>query len=190
VKLRYDIATVILLLAALPTHGTGAMGSSDLAYPETTFLMLEADLRLHHCHLSEFSLHVQQPLRAMIEPDSLAFSSPARPALLITGEQPPIAVSLCREEAEGSIRARLQASEQELAGRSVAQEKLKAFVATWLSAMKVIPRIMSGTEVLLAQQEDDRRRIMQKQSEIEVELFWSLDRARGLASHRALDADR
>jgi hypothetical protein len=86
---------------------------------------------------------------------------------------------LCREEAEESIRARLQAAEQELLERPLAQEKLNGFIAAWLSAMKVIPRTAPGTEVLLSHQDDDRRGIMQKQSELEVELFWSLDRTRG-----------
>src|SRR4030095_12986408 len=94
----------------------------------------------------------------------------------------------CREEADEAIRTRLQAAEQELLERPLAQEKLRGFIAAWLSAMKVIPRTAPGTEVLLSQQDDDRRGIMQKQSELEVELFWSLDRTRGGVSRgRALD---
>jgi hypothetical protein len=57
--------------------------------------------------------------------------------------------------------------------RPLTQEKLKGFIAAWLSAMKVIPRTAPGTEALLSQQHNDRRGIMQKQSELEVELFWS-----------------
>ena len=64
-------------------------------------------------------------------------------------------------------------AEQELLERPLAQEKLKGFIAAWLSAMKVIPRTAPGTEALLSQQHNDRRGIMQKQSEREVELFWS-----------------
>ena len=91
-------------------------------------------------------------------------------------------VFLCRKEAEEAIRARLQAAEHELIERPIAQEKLKGFVAAWLSAMKAIPRKAPGPEVLLVHQDADRRGVMQKQSELEVELFWALDRARGWVS--------
>jgi hypothetical protein len=37
----------------------------------------------------------------------------------------------------------------------------------------------------LAQQDDDRRAIGWRQSELEVELFWSYDRPRGWAPHRS-----
>ena len=56
--------------------------------------------------------------------------------------------------------------------------------------MKVIPRTVSKTETLLAQQDEDRRRVAQKQSELEVELFWSLDRARGWVSLDSAHGDR
>jgi hypothetical protein len=39
--------------------------------------------------------------------------------------------------------------------------------------MKVIARMAPGAEALLSQRDDDGRASMQKQSEIEVELFWS-----------------
>jgi hypothetical protein len=86
---------------------------------------------------------------------------------------PHILSSSAAKEAEEAIRARLQAAEQELMEKPLAQEKLKGFIAAWLSAMKVIPRTAPGTEALLSQQDDDRRGIMQKQSQLEVELFWS-----------------
>ncbi len=182
-KMRHCASRVFLMIATLSTHDAGAIDSFDVAYRETTFLVVEADLRLHHCHLSELSLHVLQPPQATIGADSPACPGPTSPTALLTGEQAVSSVSLCRREAEESIRAKLQVAEQELSERPIAQEKLKGFVAAWLSAMKVIPRMVSRTEALLAQQEDDRRRIMQKQSELEVELFWSLDRARGWVSH-------
>lgn len=189
-KMRHCLSTAILMMVSLASPGVSAVDSFDVAYRETTFLVVEADLRLHHCHLSELSLHVLQPPQASIGTDSQAFPGPTSPTILSNGEQAGSNVSLCRKEAEESIREKLQVAEQELSKRSIAQEKLKGFVAAWLSAMKVIPRMVSRTEALLAQQEDDRRRIMQKQSELEVELFWSLDRARGWVFHSASHGDR
>jgi len=181
---------MFLMIATLSTHGAGAIDSFEVAYRETTFLVVEADLRLHHCHLSELSLHVLQPPQATIGSDSQTSPGATSPTVLLTREQAASSVSLCRREAEESIKAKLQVAEHELSDRPIAQEKLKGFVAVWLSAMKVIPRMVSRTEVLLAQQEDDRRRILQKQSELEVELFWSLDRARGWVSHSSSRGDR
>ena len=189
-KMRRCVSAVILIIATLSIYGAGATDSFDAAYRETTFLMVEADLRLYHCHLSELSLHVLQPLQATVGLDSPASPGPTSPAILIAEEQVSYNVSLCRREAEESIRARLQVAEQELSERSIAQEKLKGFVAAWLSAMKVIPRTAPRTEELLAQQDNDRRRVMQKQSELEVELFWSLAHARGWVSLGSAHGDR
>jgi hypothetical protein len=181
-KMRSFVFAAILMIGSLSMHVAHATDTFDTAYRETTFLMVEADLRLHLCHLKEFSLHLLQPSQAATGADSPAPPGPTSQAIRITEEHASYTVFLCRKEAEEAIRARLQAAEQELLERPVAQEKLKGFIAAWLSAMKVIPRTAPGTEALLSQQDDDRRGIMQKQSELEVELFWSLDRARGWVS--------
>jgi hypothetical protein len=181
-KMRSFVSAIVLMIYTLSIHVAHATDTFDTAYRETTFLLVEADLRLHLCHLKELSLHLLQPSEATTGPDSSASSGPTRQRILLAEEHASDQVSLCRQEAEEAIRARLQVAEQELIERPLAQEKLKGFVATWLSAMKVIPRMATGTEVLLARQDDDRRSIMQKQSELEVELFWSLDRAHGWVS--------
>jgi hypothetical protein len=91
----------------------------------------------------------------------------------------------CRQEAENAIKARLQQAEQELSQKPAAQEKLKGLVAAWLSAMNVIPRTAFSHDALFSQQEDDRRTIRQRQSALEVELFWSLDQPHGWMSRGA-----
>ena len=181
-EMRSFVSAAILMIGSLSMHVAHATDTFDAAYRETTFLMVEADLRLHLCHLKEFSLHLLQPSQAATGADSPAPPGPTSQAIRIAEEHASYTVFLCRKEAEEAIRARLQAAEQELLERPLAQEKLKGFIAAWLSAMKVIPRTAPGTEALLSQQDDDRRGIMQKQSELEVELFWSLDRARGWVS--------
>jgi hypothetical protein len=57
-KMCHCVAAVIVMIAPLVVHSAGATDSFDATYQETTFLMVEADLRLHHCHLSELSLYV------------------------------------------------------------------------------------------------------------------------------------
>jgi hypothetical protein len=182
-KMRSFVFAAILMIGSLSMHVAHATDTFDTAYWETTFLMVEADLRLHLCHLKEFSLHLLQASQAATGADSPAPPGPISQTILIAEELASYDVFLCRKEAEEAIRARLYAAEQELLERPIAQEKLKGFVAAWLSAMQVIPRTAPGAEALLSRQDDDRRGIMQKQSELEVELFWCLDRTRGWASH-------
>jgi hypothetical protein len=178
-QMRSFVLAVILMICALSIHSAYASDAFDLSYRETAFLIIEADLRLHLCHLKEFSLHLFQPSHASIGAESPVPPRPTSQAILIAEEHASSNVFLCRKEAEEAIRTRLQAAEHELIERPIAREKLKGFVAAWLSAMNVIPRKASGTEALLAQQDDDRRSIMQKQSEVEVELFWSVDGLQG-----------
>lgn len=180
-KMRSAVFAVILMICSLSSHVAHATDTFDPAYRETTFLMVEADLRLHLCQLQEFSLYLL-PSQATPGTEPSAPPGPTSHTILIADEYTLSNVFLCRKEAEEAIRARLQAAEHELIERPAAQEKLKGFVAAWLSAMKAIPRQVPGTEVLLAQQDADRRGVMQKQSELEVELFWALDRARGWVS--------
>jgi hypothetical protein len=74
---------------------------------------------------------------------------------------------------------------QELSHTPATQEKLKGLVAVWLSAMKVMPRTSLSTDALLARQDDVRRAIRQRQSELAIELFWSYDQPHGWESHRS-----
>jgi len=178
-KIRSFVFAAILMIGSLSMHVAHVTDTFDTAYWETTFLMVEADLRLHVCHLKEFSLHLIKPSQGVTGADSPAPPGPISQTILNAEEHASYDVFLCRKQAEEAIRARLHAAEEELFERSIAQEKLKGFVAAWLSAMKVIPRIAPGAETLLSRQDDDRKGIMQKQSELEVELFWCLDRTRG-----------
>jgi hypothetical protein len=182
-KMRSFVFAVILMICSLSMHVAHATDTFDTTYRETTFLMVEAVLQLHLCHLKEFSLHLLLPSQAVTGADSPTPPEPTSQTILNAEEHASNDVFLCRKEAEEAIRARLQTAEQELLERPLAQGKLKGFIAAWLSAMKVIPRTAPGTEAILSQQDDDRRGIMQKQSKLEVELFWSLDRIRGWASH-------
>jgi hypothetical protein len=184
-QMRSFVLAVILVIYALSIHTARASDAFDLSFRETAFLIIEADLRLHLCHLKEFSLYLLQPSHASIGPESPVPPRPTSQAILIAEEHASSDVFLCRKEAEEAIRARLQAAEQELIERPMAREKLKGFVAAWLSAMNVIPRKASETEALLAQQDDDRRSVMQKQSEVEAELFWSVHGARGWISRNS-----
>ena len=172
-KMRSFVLSVILMICSLSMHAANATNTFDTAYQETTFLMVEADLRLHLCHLKKLSLYLPQPSQAPTGADSPAPPGPTSQAICITEEHALHTIFLCRKIAQEGIRARLHAAEQELLARPLAQEKLKGFIAAWLSAMKVIPRTAPGTEALLSQRDDDGRASMQKQSEIEVELFWS-----------------
>jgi hypothetical protein len=180
-KMRSAVFAVILMICSVSSQVAHATDTFDPAYRETTFLMVEADLRLHLCQLQEFSLYLL-PSQATTGTESPAPPGPTSQAPMIAEEHTLFTVFLCRREAEEAIKARLQAAEHELIERPTAQEKLKGFVAAWLSAMKALPRKVPGTEVLLAQQDADRRGVMQKQSELEVELFWALDRAQGWVS--------
>jgi hypothetical protein len=180
-KMRSAVYAAILMICSVSSHVAHATDTFDPAYRETTFLLVEADLRLHLCQLQEFSLYLRTS-QATTRPESPAPPGPTSQAIMSAEEHTLSTVFLCRKEAEEAIRARLQAAEHELIERPAAQEKLKGFVAAWLSAMKALPRKVPGIEVLLAQQDVDRRGVMQKQSELEVELFWALDRVRGWVS--------
>ena len=63
-KMRSFVFATILMIGSLSIHVGQATDTFDTAYRETTFLMVEADLRLHLCHLKEFSLHLLQPSQA------------------------------------------------------------------------------------------------------------------------------
>ena len=143
------------MTATLSSRAAGAVDSFDAAYQETSFLLVEADLRLHHRQLSELSLHVLRPPEAAAVIEASPSSRSTSAATLPHAEQVSSLASFCRKEAEESIRTRLQVAAQELSARPIAQEKLKGFVATWLAAMKVISRAVSRAEALLAQQDED-----------------------------------
>lgn len=89
------------------------------------------------------------------------------------GEQVLRDIWLCRIETEEAIRARLPEAQQELAKDPVAMEKLKGLMAAWLAALKMLPRMSLSAGALLAQQDSECQLIRQKQTELEVELFWS-----------------
>jgi hypothetical protein len=172
----FGVLFALLIICPLPIYAAAGTDILHATYQQTTLLTLEADLRLHLCHLKEFSLHL------LIQPPDVAEGTdsptPLRPlghAIAIQQERALQDAFLCREEAAEALRARLQEAEQELAEKVAAQEKLKRFVAIWLAALKVIPRIAPGRDALLSQQDDDRRSIRQRQTELEVELFWSAD---------------
>jgi hypothetical protein len=179
----FGVLFALLIICPLRIYAAVATDTFHAAYQQTTLLTLEADLRLHLCHLKEFSLHL------LIQPPDITEGTdsptPLRPLGHATAIQQEHALQdafLCREEAVQALRARLQEAEQELAEKVAAQEKLKRFVAVWLSAMEVIPRTAPGRDALLSQQDDDRRSIRQKQTELELELFWSFDRSQGWVS--------
>jgi hypothetical protein len=125
-KIQSAVFAVILMICSLSSHVAHAIDTFDPAYRETTFLMVEADLRLHLCQLQEFSLYLL-PSQATTETESPAPPGSTSQALMIAEEQTLSTVFLCRKEAEETIRARLQAAEHELIERPTAQEKLVVF---------------------------------------------------------------
>jgi hypothetical protein len=65
--MRGVVIAAILMIGSLSMHVAHATDTLNTAYRETTFLMVEADLRLHLCHLKEFSLYLlclHRPLQA------------------------------------------------------------------------------------------------------------------------------
>lgn len=182
-NVRSIVVVTLLLIAASPIPATVSTDTFRMRYQHTTMLLLEADLRLHLCHLKEFSLHL-----IVFPPDPLAGTDSLMDGRglgnILPNEQAHAfdETLLCRKEAEEAIKARLPGAEQELSEQPVALEKLKSLVAAWLASMTVIPRTMLSKEALLSRQEEDQRTIRQKQSELEVELFWPLNQPRGWAS--------
>jgi hypothetical protein len=122
-QMRSFVLAVILVIYALSIHTARASDAFDLSFRETAFLIIEADLRLHLCHLKEFSLYLLQPSHASIGPKSPVPPRPTSQAILIAEEHASSDVFLCRKEAEEAIRARLQAAEQELIERPMARER-------------------------------------------------------------------
>jgi hypothetical protein len=181
-----SIAFCVGLLVLLPPpRPTGALDTIPVAYQQTILLMLEADLQLHFCHLKEFSLYLAvHPSEDASDMDATTQMRPAGNPLTTEQELALNDILICRKEAEEAIRSRLPKAEQELSHESTAQEQLKGFVAVWLAAMKVIPRTSLSKDALLARQDDDRRVIGQKQTAIEVELFWSHNRPHEWASRQ------
>jgi len=59
-NVRHLVWSVCLLALASAPRTATAIDHALLAYQHTTWLMLEADLRLHLCHLKEFSLHLSR----------------------------------------------------------------------------------------------------------------------------------
>jgi hypothetical protein len=184
-KVRSIVLSTLLMISVLPIHAAVSADTFPIQYQHTTMLMLEADLRLHLCHLKEFSQTLLVPApETTIETNSRTHVGSLGNTLANEQEHAFNETLLCRKEAEDAIKAKLVEAEQELSQRPVPQEKLKGLVAAWLAAMKVIPRTMLSKEALLSQQDEDRKALRQRQSELEVELFWSLDQPRGWASRR------
>jgi hypothetical protein len=130
-KMRSIVFAVVSSICFLSIPVALATDAVHTPHRETTFLMVEADLRLHLCHSKEFSLQMlRQPSRAAIATDSPAPPGPISLAMLIPEEHILREVSLlCRKGAEEVIRTRLQAAEQEPVERPLAREKPKGFVA-------------------------------------------------------------
>jgi hypothetical protein len=129
---------------------------------------------VHLCQLRELALqrHLHDP-----EIDRGTFPTrnmwPIDSGVTNEGEQVLRDIWLCRIETEEAIRARLPEAQQELAKDPVAMEKLKGLMAAWLAALKMLPRMSLSADALLAQQDSECQLIRQKQTELEVELFWS-----------------
>jgi hypothetical protein len=172
-----------LLMAMVSAPSAHTAEAFKMAYKHTIFLITEADIRVHLCHLRELALqkHLHNP---EIDQATLLTRNMRPIGDGVTNEREQVLrdVLLCRTEAEEAMRARLHEAQQELAKDSVAHEKLTGLIAAWLGALKMLPRMFLSTDALLAQQESERQLIRQKQTELEVELFWSGDQPSTWAS--------
>jgi hypothetical protein len=172
-----DVAMGLSLLMAVVVAASGHTAEVfKMEYKHTLFLITEADIGVHLCHLRELALQ-----RRLQDPESDRGTFPTRnmwpidPGVTSEREQVLRDIWLCRVETEEAIRARLPEAQQELAKDPVAEEKLKGLMAAWLAALKMLPRTSLSVDALLAQQDSERQLIRQKQTELEVELFWSGD---------------
>jgi hypothetical protein len=167
------LGAAVVLCAWLGPQNLGAETFRP-EYQQTLLLMTEVDLRLHLCHLQEFVLYIQLQPREVH--DELLSGPPAwtldTPLEELQG-QALTEVLTCKSEAEEAIKVKLAQAEHELLNNPLAQEKLKGLVAAWLSALKVIPRMLLRKDELLSQQDSDRRALREQESALEIELFWS-----------------
>ena len=77
----------------------------------------------------------------------------------------------CRDEAITALKKQLPRARQELAKRPRAIEKLNAYAAVFLSTISAIPRFPSSARVLELMQQQDKRKLREKESELDVELI-------------------
>ena len=77
----------------------------------------------------------------------------------------------CRDEAIAALKKQLPKARQELAKNPRAVEKLNSYAAVFLSTMSAIPRFPSSARVLALMQQQDKRKLQEKESELDVELI-------------------
>jgi hypothetical protein len=78
---------------------------------------------------------------------------------------------LCAEEAVTAVKSKFKKAQAELSKRPSAVEKLKGYIAAYLSAMGRIPRAELTPRVLETLQKQEQKIVKDREAELDVELL-------------------